>query len=59
MKKLLLILGLSLSLFSYAQEDDYVIISDIDIIGNKVTMPSIVFREITFSPGDEPKPETQ
>ena len=52
MKKLLLILGLSLSLFSYAQEDDYVIISDIDIIGNKVTKPSIVFRELTFSPGD-------
>lgn len=52
MKKILLIFGLLLSLSSYAQQMDYVVISDINIHGNNKTKLSVIFRELTFSSGD-------
>ncbi len=55
MKLLLSFLFLLLLYSVDAQENtnnDYIIVSDIILEGNKITKPSIIYRELTFSAGD-------
>ena len=50
MKRLLSFFLLLLSFVLDAQ--DYVVVSDIVLEGNKVTKPSIIMKELTFGVGD-------
>lgn len=54
MKHLVFILLILSSFLLEGQQDttEYVVVSDVIIEGNNVTQPSIILRELTFSPGD-------
>lgn len=54
MRRLITILFLLCSVASFAQqtEDDYFVVSKINLVGNKITKPSTIFREMLFHEGD-------
>ena len=53
MKKLMTILLLMLSVVAFAQQQDSCfVVSKINFVGNKVTKPSTMYREMLFREGD-------
>lgn len=52
MKKVLLAIFMFVTLAVSAQQDDYVVLTRINLEGNKVTKPSVIYRELLFKEGD-------
>lgn len=53
-RRLLAILFLLVAVVTFAQQEgeDYIIISKIELEGNKITKPSTIYRELLFHEGD-------